>query len=382
MTDQNWSVSYHHHIEYDIVSSSDLFDPQNSLLLSVGKQKKTRRFVVVDHNVYQLYSTKIEHYFRLHQIDAKIIPVGAGESNKSIENYLALLGKLDEFPINRYGEPIIVIGGGVVTDMAGFVASTYRRGIPHIKIPTTLMGYIDASIGIKTGVNFNNHKNRVGAFAQPKKVILDKTFFSTLPKRHILNGVGEIIKLAIICDLPLFELLEQHGVASIDSHFQDQKSDLILERSISIMIEQLQPNLYEANLERAVDFGHTFGPALEMADDSELLHGEAVVLDIIISVILAHLRNLLSSNDLNRILKLISHLKLRVHCDWLSPELLWQGLEDRTYHRDGLQRAPLPTAIGEYVFVNDISFKELCLACEYFNKREGEIECQQTLCQT
>ena len=128
----------------------------------------------------------------------------AGEENKSVEVYLDILRQLDSFPIHRRDEPIIAIGGGVLTDVVAFIASSYRRSVPHIKVPTTLMGYVDASIGIKTGINFNGHKNRLGSFEPPRQVLLDKTFLKTLPRRHLLNGVCEIIKLAIIKDARCF----------------------------------------------------------------------------------------------------------------------------------------------------------------------------------
>jgi 3-dehydroquinate synthetase len=113
--------------------------------------------------------------------------------------------ELDTFPIHRRDEPIIAIGGGTLTDVVGFVASSYRRSVPHLKVPTTLMGYVDASIGIKTGINFDGHKSRLGSFEPPRKVLLDKTFLQTLPREYILDGTGEIIKLAVIKDAGLFK---------------------------------------------------------------------------------------------------------------------------------------------------------------------------------
>ena len=122
----------------------------------------------------------------------------------------------------------------MLTDLAGFVAASYRRGVPYIKVPTTLMGYVDASIGIKTGVNYNGNKNRLGAFHAPQTVLLDKAFLKTQPRRHVVNGVCEILKLAIVKDAELFQLLETHGAKSIEAHFQDEQGGIILDaRGIS-----------------------------------------------------------------------------------------------------------------------------------------------------
>jgi 3-dehydroquinate synthetase len=352
-------VTYQHTIEYEVVNTPDLFHPQNEALLSVGRIENGRRFVVVDSNVERHYSAQIRNYFSHHKVEAKIITFPGGEENKTIENYLSIVRELDSFPIYRRDEPIIAIGGGVLTDVVGFVAGSYRRGVPHIKVPTTLIGYIDASIGIKTGVNFNGNKNRLGAFASPQKVLLDKSFLKTLPKRHILNGICEIIKLAIIKDAGLFSLLETHGVKSVDAQFQNEEGDTILDRTICGMLEELQPNLFEEDLARKVDFGHTFSYGLETRHETHLLHGEAVLLDIAVSILIARKRNLLSDEETGRIFHLITKLGIMLDTTILDPHLLWHSLQERTYHRNGLQRVPLPYGLGQCVFVNDIDAYEI-----------------------
>ena len=367
---RNWHVTHQRTIEYEVANCPDIFNPQNEALLSIGKRENTHRFVIVDINVDRYFSDAIKAYFNFHQIDTKILIFPSGEKSKSVDNYLWILRELDKFPINRRDEPIIAIGGGVLTDIAGFVASSYRRGVPHIKVPTTLMGYVDASVGIKTGINFNNHKNRVGSFEPPKKVLLDRNFLKTLPERHILNGVCEMLKLAVVKDLTLFELLESHGPTSITTRFQDETSASILDRSVGGMLEELQPNLYEDELARKVDFGHTFSYGLETHDEADLLHGEAVLIDIVLSSILANARNLLSAQELNRLFNLVSKLGINLNSEPVTPELLWNTLEERTYHRNGLQRVPLPEGLGQCTFVNDIKFKEIQSACKILEERK------------
>ncbi len=352
-------VTYQHTIEYEVINTSQLFHPQNWALLSAGRIEDARRFVVVDSNVDKYYSAEIRNYFSHHHIEAKIITFPGGEENKTVEHYLSILRELDSFPIHRRDEPIIAIGGGVLTDAVGFVASSYRRGVPHIKVPTTLMGYVDASIGIKTGINFNGSKNRLGAFHPPQKVLLDKSLLKTLPKRHILNGVCEIIKLAIIKDAGLFCLLEEQGAQSVEAHFQNEEGDVILDRAISGMLEELQPNLFEEDLARKVDFGHTFSYGLETRHEAHLFHGEAVLLDIVISTLIANARDLLCDEETSRIFRLINDLGIELNASILDPSLLWQSLTERTYHRNGLQRVPMPNGIGNCVFVNDINAEEI-----------------------
>lgn len=355
-------VIFQHSIEYKLVTTSNLFQPQNWALLSTGRIEDARRFVVVDGNVAKYYSGEIRKYFEYHHVDAKIVTFPGGEENKTIDYFTFLVRELDAFPIHRRDEPIIAIGGGVLTDVVGFVASSYRRGVPHIKVPTTLMGYVDASIGIKTGINFNENKNRLGAFHAPQLVLLDKAFLKTLPKRHILNGVCEIIKLAIIKDAGLFNLLEAQGVKSVEAHFQDEQGGILLDRAIEGMLEELQPNLFEEDLARKVDFGHTFSYGLETRHEAHLFHGESVLLDILVSTLIARARNLLSAEETNRIFRLTEGLGFTLDTSTLNPQHLWDSLEERRYHRNGLQRVPMPRGIGDCVFLNDINADEIVSA--------------------
>jgi len=356
---QRWRVTYQRTIEYEIVNSPHLFSPQNTDILFPGRPESARRFIVIDSNVDKHYSAKIRSYFLHHGVETKIVQFPGGEENKTAESYFLIARELDSFPIHRRDEPIIAIGGGVLTDVVAFVASTYRRSVPHIKVPTTLMGYIDASIGIKTGINFNGNKNRLGSFEPPKKVLLDKSFLKTLSKRHILNGVAEIIKLAVIKDAGLFDLLEQYGSDSVSCHFQNEMGSVILDRAIAGMREELEPNLFEDDLARKVDFGHTFSYGFETHHEGHLLHGEAVLLDIVFSSIIAYERSLLTGADVDRLFHLIARLGIPLDISPLDPSLLCQSLEERTFHRNGLQRVPMPDGIGKCVFLNDINPREI-----------------------
>ncbi|HAY85970.1 MAG TPA: 2-epi-5-epi-valiolone synthase [Chloroflexi bacterium] len=359
---QAWRVRYQRTIEYEIVNSPDLFDLDNTDLLYPGIADDSRRFVVIDSNVEKHFSTQIRHYFIHHGVEAKIVSFPGGEDSKTIDSYLSLVRELDSFPIHRRDEPIIMIGGGVLSDVTGFVASSYRRSVPHLKVPTTLMGYIDASIGIKTGINYNGYKNRIGSFEPPLKVLLDKSLLKTLPKRHILNGIAEIIKLAVIKDAGLFGMLEECGVSCVDAKFQDGEGGMILDRAITGMLEELEPNLFEEDLARKVDFGHTFSYGLEIRHEANLLHGEAVLLDIIFSSMIALKRCLISEEEIDRIFKLVETLGFKLNFSLLDPAALWQSLEERTCHRNGVQRVPLPHRLGECVFVNDIKQQEILSA--------------------
>jgi 3-dehydroquinate synthetase len=364
-------VTYQYKIEYEILDTPNLLDPGNPALLSVGKREQAHRFVVVDSNVDKYYGTAIRQYFAFNHVEARIIPFVSGEEYKSVEHFLSIVRELDAFPICRRDEPVIAIGGGVLTDVVGFVASSYRRGVPHIKVPTTLMGYVDAAIGVKAGINFNGNKNRLGGFAPPVKVLLDRSFLKTLPKRHILNGMGEIVKLAIIKDARLFDLLEASGAQCVESNFQDDCGAAILERSIDGIVEELEPNLFEQELARKVDFGHTFSYGLETQYGASLFHGEAVLLDVALSVLIAWERQLLSDVDVERIFHLVASMGLVLEPHNLKADMLWCSLQERIYHRNGQQRVPLPKGIGGCVFVNDVCRTEIEHAVQILENKVG-----------
>lgn len=375
-----WQVRCQRPIEYDIVCTRSLFDPHNPALLSVGRVEGARRFVVVDSNVDRFCGEAMRAYFVRHGITARIVTFPGGEENKTLRMYLNLLVELDAFPIHRRDEPIIAVGGGVLTDVVGFVASSYRRGVPHIKVPTTLMGYVDAAVGVKASINFNGGKNRLGSFEAPQRVLLDKAFLKTLPRRHILNGVCEIIKLAIIKDTELFTQLELHGAESVAARFQNSDGTAILERAISGMLEELEPNLFEENLARNVDFGHTFSYGLEACRDAGLLHGEAVLLDILVSCLLAGNRGLLSGPEIGRVFRLIGRLGMVTDTRALDTELLWRSLLERIEHRNGYQRVPVPAALGHCIFLNDITRQEIDCALRSLHDLTGKHHAAQLEC--
>jgi len=364
-----WQVRTQRPIAYDVIKAPRLFDADNRRLFDYGRSDGGRRFVVVDANVDHLHGKAIRDWFAHQGIEARVVVFPGGEEHKTIALYQDILRELDGFLIHRRDEPIIAIGGGVLTDVVAFVAATYRRGIPHIKVPTTLMGYIDAALGIKAGINFNGNKNRLGSFEPPAAVLLDKHFLRTLPARHLRNGVCEIVKLAVVCDADLFERLERDGARCIETAFLDAAGDAILDAAIQGMLTELEPNLHEDQLARKVDFGHSFSYGLETRHEQHLLHGEAVLLDVLVSTELALSRGLLGQRQAERVFGLVASLGIDLDPGVLDAEVMWQSLLDRIEHRNGLQRVPVPNGIGSCTFLNDIARRELDAAVPALHAR-------------
>ena len=193
-----------------------------------------------------------------------------GEANKNIDNFELLLFALTDKQFTR-NDLIIALGGGVTTDLAGFVASSYMRGIEFVNIPTTLLAQVDASIGGKVGVDFNNYKNIVGHFYKPSKVIIDVDTLKTLDDRLFLEGISEIIKMAITLDKDFYLYLE-----SLDLEGLKKNIEYIVSKSVQLKSHVVALDEKETGLRRVLNFGHTVGHAIESLSKGKLLHGEAI----------------------------------------------------------------------------------------------------------
>jgi 3-dehydroquinate synthase len=289
---------------------------------------------------------------------------------------MTILGAMESFHLLRQSEPVVAIGGGVLLDAVGFAASIYRRGVPYIRVPTTLLALVDASVGAKTSVNHFGRRNRLGAYHVPVASYLDRTFLTTLERVEFSNGLAEILKMSLIKDRRLFELLEASGRDLIDERFQ--RADLaseVIDRAITTMLEELEPNLWEKELKRSVDFGHSFSPMIEMRALPELSHGQAVTLDVLFSCLLCHRRGLLSLGELERIIATVERLELPVfHPLFGDPEVLCEALADTVLHRNGNQNLPMVPTIGSVTFFDDVTAKEIEQSAMAFRELLGDRE--------
>ena len=357
-----WRVCADHRIEYDVEMTMDVLDPANSALaLRCGG----RVLAVVDCVVEELYGDLIRGYFQHHSVPMSVVVLPADESGKDLSSVVAVSDAVAETGLLRRSETIVVFGGGVVMDVVGLAANLFRRGVPYVRVPTTLVGLVDAGVGVKTGVNRGAHKNQLGTYFAPTATLVDPSFLSTLSPRHVRNGLAEIVKIALVKDAALVHLLESAvdtlQYENYDFRLVDSYEE-ILSRAISGMLSELEPNLHEAELERIVDFGHTFSPSLELIADPPLLHGEAVAVDMALCVELSLQRGLITESEAQRAYRLIFGLGLPLTNRVFEAQLLEKALEDTVRHRDGLQRVPLLTGIGNATFVNDLTVEELRIA--------------------
>lgn len=358
-----WHVSASQDVQYEVRQLDGMFDSGSTAYLDACRmgREPSRHVVVIDERVNDLYGAAIQGYYDHHGVECRKLVLPVSEEAKELDAAMAIVRHLEAQGVLRRSDPLIGIGGGVLLDLVGFAAGLYRRGIPYIKVPTNAMAIWDAAIGIKTAVNALGRRNRLGSYHAPAKALLDRRFLRTVDRRDLANGMGELLKLAVIKDARLFELLEAHSAMLLETAFQDQDvAPEVIARSVHGMLEELAPNLWETTLERSVDFGHSFAPLLEMQALPELLHGEAVALDVLLSCRIAKNRGLLKEAEVARVLTVMRSMELpRSHRFFEDPEMLEAALADTMRHRDGLQRLPVPRGIGDCVFINDLQPGEL-----------------------
>lgn len=378
---QEWVIDTNLPINYEIKISNDLLNPENKDILRYGDQiYGRRRLVFLDRNVHKYYGEKVKKYFEYNNISYHIVLIDGGETVKSLDNLLYSLGEIEQFGLSRKNEPIIVIGGGVVLDIVGLASSLYRRGIPYIRIPTTLLGIVDVSVAAKTGINFLNRRNRLGAYYPPISTLLDKTFIKTLEHIEISSGMGEILKMAVVKDYNLFKLLENYGDKLYEYKFEHESAEEVISLSIEGMKVELENNLWEKDLKRLVDFGHSFSPIIEMRSlidnkvDS-LTHGYAVTLDVIFSCVISYLRGMLPYSELMRVINTAKKMGIPTyHPFFTNSLLLLESLNDVVKHRNGDQNLPIPVKIGESIFINDITHDEIKKSVELFIKINEDVK--------
>lgn len=230
-----------------------------------------KSLIVTDDGVPSVHVDKLQKQL----INSCIVTIEHGEHHKTISSYQAVMRKLMDENFDRHDQ-IIALGGGIVCDLTGFVASTFKRGVDFINIPTTSLAMIDASVGGKTAINFNGVKNVIGTFYDAKAVIIDSTVLETLPKRHLYNGLVEALKMGLCLDRELYEIFLKNDYLN--------KIDIIIEKSVSSKLKIVEKDPKENNLRKVLNFGHTIGHAIEAANLDKIYHGEAVGIGMLFAI--------------------------------------------------------------------------------------------------
>ena len=364
-TDSSFRVEAYEKIDFSLVYVDGAFAVENPEIAE-SYQPYGRCLLVVDATVHGLYRDTIEAYFDHYDIDLTIFTVAFTETGKTLDTMELMVDAFDDFGLLRK-EPVLVVGGGLTTDVAGLACAAYRRSTNYIRVPTTLIGLIDASVSIKVGVNHGKLKNRLGAYHPSQKVILDFSFLKTLPIDQVRNGIAELIKIAVVANSGIFELLEKYGEDLLVTHFGhvDGTPELreiahrVTYDAIETMLRLEAPNLHELDLDRVIAYGHTWSPTLELAPEIPFFHGHAISIDMALSATIAEQRGYISESDRDRIFWMMSRIGLTIDSPHLTAELVAQATDSIMATRDGQMRAAVPRPVGTCFFINDLTAAEL-----------------------
>ena len=264
----SFEVTATYQLKAEVKLVKDVFEVANPILADVYRSRG-RCVAIVDRTVDELYGQSIRHYFDAHEIPLELLSCRAWESDKTpetVHKLLAFLGK-DGCDVSR-NEPVLVVGGGVLSDVAGLACALQHRRTPYVMIGTTVVAAIDAGPSPRTCVNGAQFKNSIGFYHPPVLTLVDRRFFRTLAKGHIRNGMAEIIKMAVTDDLSLFELLEKYGKRLVETHFATVNADAELEKiadeviykALYAYLKHEGTNMFETYQDRPHAYGHTWSP--------------------------------------------------------------------------------------------------------------------------
>ena len=328
-------------------------------IIDSGKYSKV--FVFVDRNTGEsclpVFQEMLEDYSSF-----DLIETDPGEENKNIDFCIGIWKTLLDFEADRKCL-MINLGGGVITDMGGFVASTYKRGIDFINIPTTLLSQVDASVGGKTGIDIDNVKNMVGTFTLPQAVFIETVFLKSLPERELLSGFAEMIKHGLIADATYFQELKDSDYKSVTA--------AAIYRSVEIKNEVVTEDPLEKGLRKILNFGHTIGHAVESyslsKDKKPLTHGEAIAIGMVCEAYLSHKNSDLSTEELQEISAYIKSVYPAYKIKEKSFPQLAVLMQSDKKNEHGNILFSLLESIGKCTYNCRVSESDVISSMEYYN---------------
>ena len=306
-------------------------------------------YLIVDENTFQ-HINYLEENFSVNSTHLKL---ESGEKNKTFNSVLKIWDFLNRNNV-KSSDLLFILGGGMLTDLAGFAASTYKRGIEFVYFPTTLLAMADAAIGGKTGFNYQFLKNNIGTFTLPKAIFLDTTFLTTLPKIELDSGIAEVYKHSIIGDADLWNYLKVNP--------KKLDLDYIVQSSKNLKLEIVSKDPFEKNIRKKLNFGHTIGHAIEsylLDSNAPTLHGFAIAKGMIIESFIAKKENLLSEDYFHEIKTVLSN-KFKTYLNFTidSKSIIKLMLSDKKNTQNTINFS-LPVRIGEVTINYELELKKV-----------------------
>ncbi len=312
--------------------------------------QKKRIVIITDETVHKIYGKYLLEVLK--EAKPLLFSFIPGEQSKNAQTKLAIEEKMLEAGCDRQ-TLLLTLGGGVVGDLAGYIAATYMRGISYIQIPTTLLAMVDSSVGGKTGINVPQGKNLIGAFWQPVCVVVNIDCLKSLPEIHLINGLVEAIKMFCTNDAEYFKYVDKELNRVLQKETTVLKN--IIERAIQIKVNVVSHDETESNLRMILNFGHTIGHALEQVTHYSILHGYAVAIGILVEAKISHLSGFLSVEDYNAIESLFYKLKISLNpLKTMDCDAIIQATKVDKKIRNNQVRFVLLQRIGKVYHENDI----------------------------
>ncbi len=318
-------------------------------------------FLVVDKNVHQLYSNQINSIEKTYKGKINLFIIETSEKLKSFSTMQKIYRELIENDYSR-DTLLVAIGGGIVGDICGFVAATFSRGIQYIQVPTTLLSTVDSSVGGKTGINFGNTKNIIGAFNQPNFVLIDIDFIQTLEREEILSGFGEIVKYAFLTDKTFYSYVSNN----IDKVYDKNPRTLakLISESVKFKGDVVVNDEKEKAIRKVLNLGHTFAHAFEVETKYKLKHGQAVIVGIAAAIFLSYKLGLINDSKTDELLKLILRFKDDISFRKINFENAISVMQRDKKNRDGKIKFVLLKDIGNIVLDMEASRSDIIYALE------------------
>jgi 2-epi-5-epi-valiolone synthase len=361
-TERGWKASVTRPVEWTAEVLPGLLDttPDDVPDLFGDRKASPKRVLVVDTEVMNRHGDAILNLLARFDIEHPLpVIVPGGEAAKTRITANRITEAMEKFNVPRFGEPVLVWGGGVAHDVAGLAASQFRRGVPYRFYATTLVAAIDAGFALKVAVS-QGWKNRVGAYHPAEAMFTDSGLFPH-DRERTLDGTGEVLKWFCVDPDPThFDHFEAHGPRVVQEHFRpdDPEALTIIRRTIAGMMRELAANPFEANSLRRSYVGHGMSPAFEPL----VSHGQAVILDILLSLMIATRRDLIRASLRDRIVRVIRDTGLALWHDVLDdgPGPIMDALADTSRHRHGRMSIPVPyRRLGRVTYMQDISAAEV-----------------------
>lgn len=333
---------------------------QSELILQHVKHKQVA--IVTNETVAPIYGELITALLRDKQIN--VIELPDGEKYKNWQTLNAIFDALVQHGHHRT-TTLIALGGGVVGDMCGFAAACYQRGVNFIQIPTTLLSQVDSSVGGKTGINHPQGKNMIGAFYQPQAVAIDVSVLNTLPQKELSAGLAEVIKYGAIYDADFFSWLEKN--MGLLLALDQQALTTAIEKSCKIKAEIVAQDEREGGIRAWLNFGHTFGHAIEAAQGyGNWLHGEAVAAGMVMAAHMSHRLGWLAEKDLERLTALVQQARLPIAPPVMTEEQFLTLMAGDKKVLDGNLRLVLLKKLGQSVVTSDFPHQALLETLQSF----------------